>query len=272
MSQGNAFDFLDRPARGRKPRARGVTVASDWGFSLTEAESIIEVAGDVIDHMKMPDHVGLMWRWDADWIRRKTAYYDSVGIHALPGGIPFEVAAVQGKVPQFMERVAALGFKAVEVSTDSIDLPLADRAASIEWGLQHGLEVFTELGKKLPDDPLDPAEAAEMARFDLDAGAYMVVLEKADVAIAIERGRDTIHKVMEAIGPDKLIVECGPGADWTDIAKWLIREFGPEVNLENIDAKDAAVVEAMRHGLSRGIDYEYFHPYRGKALPTVDGP
>lgn len=272
MPLGNAFDFLERPARSQKPRQRGVTVASDRGLSLTDAQSVVETSADIIDHIKCPDHVGNMWRWPAEWIKKKNAFYNSVGIHSLPGGIPFEVAAVQGKVPQFMKRVAELGFKAVEVSEDMIDaLPQGERIAAIKCGLETGLEVFTELGKKVPTSPLDANEAAEMAQRDLEAGAFMVVIEKADVALVLKNKTDTLHRVMEAVGQDKLIIECGPGADKFEIARWLIREFGPDVNLENLDAADAPIIEAMRYGLNRAVEYCYFDQFKGQPAPPIRG-
>lgn len=270
MTQGNAFDFLDRPPREQKPRKRGITVASDKGLSFDQAKARIETVGDIIDHIKCPDHVGNMWRWPAEWIKKKNDYYTGIGIHSLPGGIPFEVAAVQGKVPQYMRRCAELGFKGVEVSEDMIDaLPQGERIAAIKCGIDAGLEVFTEMGKKLPESPLDPNEAIEMAGRDLEAGAILVVVEKADVALCIENGSDALHRIMEGVAPDKLIIECGPGADRLDIAKWLIREFGPEVNLENIDAEEASTIEAMRHGLNRAIDYEYFARFKGQPAPPI---
>ena len=103
MPQGNAFDFLQRPPRDRKPRKRGLTVASDRGVSLAQAQSIIETMGDILDHIKCPDHVGNMWRWPADWIKKKNAYYSSVGIHTLPGGITVgEIFDASFKVSTFV--------------------------------------------------------------------------------------------------------------------------------------------------------------------------
>ena len=272
MPQGNAFDFLQRPPRDQKPRRKGLTVASDRGLSLAQAQSIVETTGDILDHVKCPDHVGNMWRWPAEWISKKNAYYASVGIHTLPGGIPFEVAVVQGKVPQFMKRVAELGFKGVEVSEDSIDqLSQGERVAAIRCGIDSGLEVFTELGKKNPENPLDPVEAVEMAARDLDAGAILVVVEKSDVALCIKNKSDALHRMVEGIGKDKIIIECGPGADKFEVAKWLMREFGTDVNLENIDAEDAPIIEAMRHGMNRAVDYSYFHQFKGVKAPPIHG-
>lgn len=272
MKTKPAFEFLERPPRTRKPRTRGITVVSDKARSIADAVSFVETVGDVVDHMKIPDHVGVMWRYSAALIRKKNALYAKAGIDTLPGGIPFEVAAVQGKVPEFMERVAELGFKGVEVSEDSIDFAGGDRIHAIRQAGQHGLAVFTELGKKFPDQPLNAEEAIEMAQRDLEAGTHLVVLEKSDIALVIKQGTDTLHRLMRGVGPERLILECGPGADRFDIAKWLIREFGPDVNLENIDAEDAYVVEAMRHGLNRASDYSYFHAWRGKQLPRIPSP
>jgi phosphosulfolactate synthase len=269
MSAESGCNFLVAPQRARKPRHRGLTVISDKAKSIADAHSYIETVGDIIDHVKMPDHVGIMWRYSPDWIRQKNAVYAAAGIDTLPGGIPYEVAAVQGKVPQFMQRIAELGFKGVEVSGDSIDLRPQDRVAAIRCGIAAGLKVFTELGKKFPEKPLDAVEAIEMARHDLEAGAYLVVVEKSDVELVIRNRSDTLHRMMEGIGDDKLIVECGPGANRFEIAKWLIGEFGPDVNLENIDIEDAYLIEAMRYGLNRAVDYNYFHAYRGKQLPPV---
>lgn len=269
MNKTETFDFLVRPPRSNKPRKTGLTVVSDKAKSLAQARDIIETVGDIVDHIKLPDHVGLMWRYPAELIHSKNDLYAKAGIYTLPGGIPFEVAAVQGKVPQYMERIAKLGFRGVEVSEDSIDMRAGDREKSIKCAISNGLTVFTELGKKSPDQPLDAEEAIETAQRDLDAGVYMVVVEKSDVALVIERGMDTLHRLMRGVSPHRLIIECGPGDDRFKIAKWLFSEFGPEVNLENLDSEDAFVIEAMRHGLHRQVDYAYFHSYKTKVLPAV---
>jgi phosphosulfolactate synthase len=264
-----AFDFLVRPPRHAKPRKTGITVASDRTQSPAEVASLIETIGDIVDHMKLPDHVGVMWRYPAALLKKKNALYAKAGIDTLPGGIPFEVAAVQGKVPQFMERVAELGFSGVEVSEDSIDLAPGDRLHAIRQALANDLIVFTELGKKLPDQPLDAEEAIGTANKDIEAGAKLVVVEKADVALVIRNKSDTLHRLIRGVGHEHLVIECGPGADRFDIAKWLIAEFGPDVNLENLEAEDAHVIEAMRHGLNRAVDYRYFHEWRGKRVPRI---
>ena len=124
-----AFDFLARPPRHLKPRIKGITVVSDKAKSLTQAHDFVETIGELMDHMKLPDHVGVMWRDAAEFIREKNAIYSAAGIHTLP-----------------------------------------------------------------------------------------------------------------------------------------------DVNLENIDGEGAPISEAMHHGLHRGVDYNYFHAFKGKQLPSVSAP
>src|SRR5206468_1465647 len=104
-------------------------------------------------HMKLTDHIGLMFRYSPDYIKKKNAVYCKAGIDTLPGGVVFEMAAVQGKVPELMARTKELGFGAVEVSADCIDFPADYRRAAIKLGVENGLKVFTEIGKKSPDKP-----------------------------------------------------------------------------------------------------------------------
>lgn len=85
-----AFDFLARPPRPAKPRKQGLSVVSDKAKSLAQARDIIETVGDIIDHIKLPDHVGLMWRYPAELIRSKNELYAKAGIDTLPGGISYE--------------------------------------------------------------------------------------------------------------------------------------------------------------------------------------
>ena len=271
MSEPGCFDFLTPPYRSEKPRERGITVISDPGLSIAEMGSLVEVAGPFIDHIKFTDHVGNLWRYPEAWMKEKTAYYKSAGIDTLVGGIPFEIAAVQGRVGAYMARVAELGFTGVEVSEDMMEPMGADeRVAAIKVGLDLGLDVFTELGRKLPDAPLDADEAIEMGLGDLDAGAYLVVIEKSDILKIIREKRDVLHRIVDGFPRDKLIFETGPGEE-TEIGPWLLAEFGNDVNLENIQPGNARLFEAMRHGLHRAIDYNYFDAFTGKPIPPVTG-
>ncbi len=71
-----------------------------------------------------------------------------------------------------------------------------ERTAAIKIGLDRGLHVFTELGRKLPEAPLDAAEAIEMGLGDLDNGAYLVVIEKSNILKIIREKRDVLRRIV----------------------------------------------------------------------------
>ena len=80
MSATPAYEFLARPPRTAKPRKRGLTVVSDKAKSLAQSKDIIETVSEVIDHIKIPDHVGVMWRYPAELVRSKNTLYAEAGI------------------------------------------------------------------------------------------------------------------------------------------------------------------------------------------------
>ena len=86
MNPKPAFDFLARPPRATKPRKAGLTVTSDKAKSLADTGSLIETAGDIVDHMKIPDHVGVIWRYSAALLKKKNALYAKAGIEAMRHG------------------------------------------------------------------------------------------------------------------------------------------------------------------------------------------
>ncbi len=114
------------------------------------------------------------------------------------------------------------------------------------------------------------ADAIEMGLRDLDAGAYLVVIEKSDILKIIREKRDVLHRIVEKFPAGKLIFETGPGEEM-EIGRWLLAEFGNDVNLENIRPENALLFEAMRFGLHRAIDYNYFEAFAGKPIPPVTG-
>ena len=168
-----------------------------------------------------------------------------------------------------MERTAALDFGGVEVSEDSIDLGPRDRVNAIKHALAVGLVVFTELGKKFPDRPLDAEEAIEMADRDFDAGAYLVVVEKSDVALAIRSGTDALHRLMRGVAPEPSYHRVRAGR--RPLRDRKVAHPGIRARCESRErrCRGPYIIEGMRHGLHRATDYEYFHAYRGKTLPSV---
>ncbi|MEW9612918.1 phosphosulfolactate synthase [Shinella sp. S4-D37] len=168
---------------------------------------------------------------------------------------------MQNKVAQFFERAADLGLSGVEVSEDVIDPQSAEtRSAHIRLAASSGLFVFTEVGRKFPDAPLDVDAIASLAARDLDAGASKIVVENSDIVQIVERDSDELHRLAERIPLEKLVFEIGP-AGGAKVAAWLFRAFGPEVNIENLDLRDVGTLAAQRAGLHRSVGLTFFDRY-----------
>lgn len=259
------FEFLDAYRPPAKPRSLSITIANDRRLSHEGVRSLMEVGGDVLDHIKIVDHYGLIARFDEGWLKEKLAIYHSAGVATTLGGALYEVAVVQNKVEQFAEKVAALGFHGFEVSEDIIEpQSREERSKHIKLGKDLGLYVFTEIGRKFPDSPFDAKFYGNLALEDLDAGAELIVVENSDVIDMINTGSDGMHRLVEIVPFEKLVFEMGP-AESMRAASWLIKEFGPSVNLENMEIEDVPVIAAMRAGLHRRVGFSYFDKWKAQA-------
>jgi len=253
-----SFHFLEVYRPAPKPRSSGITVASDQYLSLEEARSLISVFGPYFDWIKFPDHYGHIARYSPAWLKEKIALYHAADIRTTLGGVIYEVSVVQKQVERFFQRAAELGLSGVEISEDVIDAQSpSERAAHIQLAKSLGLNVFTEVGRKFPDKPFDAQEAADIAARDLEAGAFKVVVENSDIIQVIEQASDALHRFAQLLPAGRVVFEAGPNQK-DKVAGWLLGEFGPEVNIENVDIRDVGAVSAMRAGLHRNVGLRFF--------------
>lgn len=253
----SAFPFMQVPIRPPKPRLTGITIVNDRSLATQEARNMMETSADLIDYVKFNDHAGNIARHSSQWLKAKIELYHSYGIKTFPGGVTFEVAALQKQVQPFMERLKELGFDAVEISEDVIpQMPTEVRRSYIKLAREIGLEVLTEVGKKDPVAPLDAEETIAMIREDLEAGAEKVTIENSDIVLLMSSGPAPLHRIVEAVGSESLVFEVGPNG-FPQVATWVIRTFGPEISLENLYPEQLAIVDAMRRGMNRNVNYEF---------------
>lgn len=253
------FPFLEIPVRPPKPRKQWVTVMSDRSIPLGYQRDFLHMNSDMIDYVKFVDHPNNMVGHPRELIEEKIAIYKEFSIPCFLGGIPFEVSVLQGKVDAFLKRVKELGLQAVEISEDVIPTPLtlSDREAYIKQAADMGLEVFTEMGRKFPDKPLELQEAVASIQWDLEAGVKMVVIENSEILQLIKDGSPLLIELSKEIDNERLIFEAGPN-DWSKAAAWLIRNIGSEVNIENVYDNNIVTLDAMRRLLNRGTEYAFF--------------
>jgi phosphosulfolactate synthase len=111
--------------------------------------------------------------------------------------------------------------------------------------------VLSEVGSKDPEEVLTPAQWTREVAGDLAAGARWVITEGREsgtVGIYREDGairEDVVAAAVRGGGVAKVLFE----APHKDQQAWLIRAFGPDVNLANIPAQEAVALETLRLGL-----------------------
>ena len=252
-----AFGMLTPPPLPPKPRASALMMMSEVGIPLRQTEDLLEIAAPIIDYAKITDHLGLMERLSAAWIRRKIALYSAYDVKVVPGGIPFQVAVVQGKVPDYFRAVRDLGFAGVEMSEDVI-APLAagQREEWIALARGMGLPVMTEMGRKNVDVKFDAESIARQVARDLDLGVAKVYIESAEIQHLVKDDPGALDRLFKGGGGKALLFELGLNSP-QEKAVWLVERYGPEINFASVSPYDVVAVDAIRRGLHRKGGFPY---------------
>jgi phosphosulfolactate synthase len=251
------FAFVELPAARSqvKPRQKGLTMVADFGLPYRYAEDLFDMAGPYIDLMKIA--VGTSRLYDLEKLRRKLAMYRNGGALPFLGGQFQEyVFATYGAqaLPRFLREARRVGFEAVEVSDNCVPLSEAQRREQIGLAIDCGLTVFGEVGSK--DSKTDASLLVEQAQTCFHAGCKLVLVEAAELMRHGEPNRDLIAGLREALDFSKVLIELPgpwiPGVTLCaieDMKKFLVSEFGPDVNIANVMPHDVMETEALRVGL-----------------------
>lgn len=250
-----AFSNIPLPSRENKPRQQGLTMLIDWGIGLKEQADIVEIAQPFIDIAKIA--VGIPGLLPLDLLRRKIELYYSNDILAFPGGMYLEYAISLGKTDTYFEHCAEAGFRVIEVS-DNVDvLPKDVKQGIIRKAIKdYGFQVLGETGSKT--EVSSAQHLIDDAKACLDAGAWKVLVEGNELYDTSFK-EELIQELTTAVPADKWIIEI-PGVWLPDIHGHerhsmilrLIKWFGPDVNLANIDSRELLMVETLRrkHGVA----------------------
>jgi phosphosulfolactate synthase len=190
---------------------------------------------------------------DEEATRRKLAATRANNVDAHAGGGPFEVAVAQGRLDDYLDLCADIGFARIECGEGFTDLTLG-AAEVIEKAHARGLEVQFELGKKHEGEFTSDAVKGllEQGRRWLDAGAVELVVEARESAAGVglfgddgELNRAFADEFAETFGLEILLFEA-PNKP-SQFA--LLDHFGPRVRLCNIRLEELLRVEIYRRGL-----------------------
>ena len=246
-------EFLEFPLQGRlsKPRKTGITMVMDKGLGLESTRDLLETAGNYIDYLKLG--FGTSAFYSEELLRKKIALARSYSVNIYPGGTFFEVAFLQKKVNQFLSRAKQLGFKTLEISDGTIELPMKARQEMIKQALECGFEVLTEVGKKDPRDRVSNEIITNLIQMDLEFGASKVIVEARESGSGVGcfddegllKEEDFVVILQNCINPGKIIWEAPLKQQQTE----LILRQGINVNLGNIAVSEVLALEALRVGL-----------------------
>lgn len=252
-----AFGMLDVPGIPPKPRETSMIGVSEVGIPLRETEDLLEIAAPLIDYAKITDHTGLIDRHTRAWVQRKIALYNASGIPVLPGGIPLQIAVVQGRVREYMQAVRDVGFAGVEISDDVIEpFEQGYREELIGRGRELGLKVTTEVGRKNVGAVLDLDATAKQITRDLELGAYKVYLESAEIQAVAERDPTGLDRLLASVDKSAVLFELGL-VQPLEKAAWLSGRYGADINFASVAPQDVVPVDAIRRGLSRKSSYRF---------------
>lgn len=230
------------------PRA---TVAFDPGYDPATVVAHLEQSARFMPMLKLSMATWLIA--DPSTVQRKIAAARAHDVPVVCGGGPFEIAAAQRVLPQYLDVCAATGMTRIEAGEGFTDL-VHDPDAVLALASARGLEVQFELGRK-HDGPFDAAEAEgllEKGRRWLGAGAAQLVVEARESAAGVGLfGSDGTLDVeladlfADAFGLATVVFEAPTKA--SQFA--MLDHFGHDVWLTNVRLEEVLRVEIYRRGL-----------------------
>jgi phosphosulfolactate synthase len=239
-------EFLGLPMRPAKPRERGWTHVMDKGLTLTEAEGMLETAGDYVDIVKLG--------WGTSYVTRNLAekirLYQSNSVPVMCGGTLLEAAIARGRVDEFRRWTAGYGFTHVEVSDGTIQIE-RDSKLELISALSEEYVVLSEVGSKDAECVYAPYQWVAWIKEELAAGATKVITEARETGTAGvfrmsgEVRSGLIDEIVHSIALDDLLFE----APQKEQQAWFIRHLGADVNLGNIPPEEVIPLETLRLGL-----------------------
>jgi phosphosulfolactate synthase len=215
-------------------------------MSLAEVDGLLEVAGEIVDVVKLGWGTALV----SANLQPKLARFADHGIPVVLGGTLTEIAIRQRRVDGLIAWLRELGLAHVEVSDGTIALE-PDVKRDLIRSLSKEFTVLAEVGSKDTDFIMAPYVWVEQIERDLEAGAWKVIAEARESGTAgIYRATGEVRtglidEIVHAIEPERLIFE----APLREQQVWLLKRFGTECNLGNIAPADVVSLETLRLGL-----------------------
>jgi phosphosulfolactate synthase (CoM biosynthesis protein A) len=242
-----------------KPRSRRITEIRGPYYTPMGKRylaDLLETMGEYVDALKFAG--GSFSLMPGSALRELIELCHQHQVLVSTGGF-IEKVLLQGgaAVRTFIDTCKHLGFDIIEVSAGFISIPMDDLVRLTEQVQKAGLKAKAEIGIQFgaggasavtelkAEGTRDPRWALEQAQRQIDAGAYLIMLESEGITENVERWRtDAITTMVSGMGLEKLMFEA---AD-PEVFAWYIKTYGPEVNLF-VDHSQIVQLEALRSGI-----------------------
>jgi phosphosulfolactate synthase len=248
MRRIHTVDFLKLIGVTPLPPA---TSPFDPGYDHVTLEGHLEQSSHLMSVLKIS-----MACWmiaDEKVTRRKVATAKKYNVPTTTGGGPFEIAVAQGKLPEYLDLCADIGFSRIECGQGFTDMSLEPNDV-VEMANERGLEVQFELGKKhtgaFTQETVEVL--VEQGKRWLEAGAVQLVVEAREsgkgVGLFDDEGNLNVafaDRFARAFGYERVMFEA-PNKPSQFV---LLDHFGSAVHLCNVRLEELLRVEIYRRGL-----------------------
>lgn len=250
------FPLQDIPSRTPQPRTNGLTVISDKGLSLYQAENLMTAASPYIDRVKLAFGSAAV----TPMLKEKIDLYHAFGMDVYFGGLLFEAFLVRNQMDEYVATMKRYNISIIEISDGAIDISHPEKCALIHR-FSRSMRVISEVGSKDKDRVMvtPPYKWIQHMQAELDAGCEHIVTEAKETGNeglyrdSGEVREGLVEEILTAIPQEKIIWE----APDKDHQLFFIRLLGQNANLANISPADVIPLESMRLGL-RGDSFDFF--------------
>lgn len=244
------------PVRPPKPRINGITMVMDKGLSVREAENFVSVGAEYTDLVKLGFGTSII----TPGLDEKIKIYKEAGLIPYFGGTLFEVFLVRNMFVDFVKFLDKHKIDMVEVSDGSYEFDHSKKLEYISMLSKRGT-VISEVGSKKKSVVYTPDQWVSLMQSELEAGSSKVIAEAREAGtIGIYNEDGSVNKeIIGAIASNVKIENVIWEAPIKTQQVWLIKQFGPNVNLGNIAPMEIIPLETLRLGL-RGDTFFDFLP------------